>query len=102
VLKEYATIAFSDVRALFDDKGNLRPVHELAEDVARSIASVEVTKQRTRKDGEVITEEWVSKVKVWDKRAALADVARVLAMFKDRVEHVGPVQVILSGADERI
>jgi len=70
VLKELAAIGFSDIRAIFDENGQLRPVNELPDGVASVIASVEVTKQRTRTADETTTEEWVSKVKAWDKTRA--------------------------------
>lgn len=84
VIKELAVIAFSDIRGLFDEHGKLKPVHELPEEVARSLASVEISKERTRKDGEVITDEWVSKLKTWDKPKALEMLGRHLAMWQDK------------------
>lgn len=86
VLKELGLIGFSDLRGMFDDAGKLRPVHELEEHVSRAVASVEVTKERTRRDGDTVSEEFVTKVKVWDKVKALELIGRHLAMWKDRVE----------------
>jgi phage terminase small subunit len=93
VLRELAAIGFSDLRAIFDDHGNLRPVNELPDGVAPTIASVEVTKQRTSKAGEVSTEEWVSKVKAWDKVRALEMLAKHLGLLKENVSHTGELRV---------
>ena len=83
VIKELSKIAFSDIRGLFNGKGGLVPVHELPEDVARALASVEVTKQRTKTQDSVTTEEFVTKVKTWDKPKALEMLGRHLALWQD-------------------
>ena len=44
ILKEKARIAFLDPRKLFTEDGSLKPIHELDEDVAAAIASIEITK----------------------------------------------------------
>lgn len=90
VIQEYLTFSLSDVRELFTDQGQLRPINELSEHVARAIASVEVTKQRTYKAGETTTEEWVSKVRLWDKPRGLEALAKTLGLFKEQHEHTGP------------
>jgi phage terminase small subunit len=41
IIKELARCAFFDVRTLFEN-GRLKPVHELDEDTARAIASIEI------------------------------------------------------------
>lgn len=41
VMLELGRIGFSDVRQVFDDKGNLIPIHELSDDAAAAIAGVE-------------------------------------------------------------
>lgn len=88
VLTELSAIAFSDVRALFDDAGNLRPPHALSPDVARAVASIEVTKQRTFKAGETTSEEWLHKVKQWDKLRAIELIAKLRGMFpSEKHEH---------------
>lgn len=93
VLRELAAIGFSDIRAIFDEHGQLRPVNELPDGVAPVIAAVEVTKQRTRTSGDETTEEWVSKVKAWDKPKALEMLARHLGLLKDQVNHTGELRI---------
>ena len=83
VLKELSLIAFSDIRGLFDEAGHLRPIHELPEDVARTLASVEHTKTRTHKHGDITESEYISKVKTWDKPKALEMLGRHLALWQN-------------------
>jgi len=54
---------------------------------------VEVTKQRTRIDGDTTTEEWVSKVKAWDKTRALEMLAKHVGLLKEHVQHSGELRV---------
>lgn len=83
VLRELAVIAFSDIRALFGKNGQLKDIAELPEAVARMLASVEVTKQKTKRSGKSTTEEWVNKVKSWDKLKALELIGRHLKMWDE-------------------
>ena len=46
VVKEFARLAFLDVRKIFDAEGNLRPIHELDDDTAAAIAGLEVEVRR--------------------------------------------------------
>lgn len=93
VLQEAAAIAFSDPRKLFDERGNLKPIHELDDDAARAIASVEVTKERTIREGSTTTQEAVTKVKSWDKVKALEMLGRHLALWNDKQSGEGKVVV---------
>lgn len=52
VLEEIRRIAFFDVRTLFDERGNLKPVTEWTAEQAACVASVEVIRRtRPRSDG---------------------------------------------------
>src|SRR4051794_31695088 len=42
VVDEYRKLAFLDIRKIFDEEGNLRPIHELDDDTAAAIAGLEV------------------------------------------------------------
>ncbi len=86
VLQEMALIAFGDVRGLFDENGNLRPIHELDEDTARAIAGFEVVAVKD-KDGDI---EYVKKVKTVDKVRGLDMLAKHLQMFTETHVHSGP------------
>ena len=69
VLEELRRLSFSDLRALFDEHGNLRPVHTLSHEQAACIASLEVVKKNlTAGDGQT---DAVIKLRAWDKIRAL-------------------------------
>lgn len=90
VIRELARLGFSNVQGLFTDGGQLRDVGELTEDMARAVASVEVVKRRTdNKDDE----EYLHKVKLWDKNSALEKIAKHLGMFTETVKHQGEIRV---------
>jgi phage terminase small subunit len=81
VVRRLARIADLDLRKLFTEDGTPRPVHELPEDVAGAISSVDVIK---RKDD---AEEY--RVRLPDRIRALDLLGRHLGMFRDRVEVTG-------------
>lgn len=79
ILREYARLAFSDPRKLYDDSGNLKEIKDLDADTAASIAGVDI---EHKYPGGV--EYVVKKYKFIDRTKALDSLARVLAMFKDQ------------------
>jgi phage terminase small subunit len=51
IVQEAARIAFGDIRAVFDDEGNLKPIHQLSDDAAACIEAMEIdTKSETEID----------------------------------------------------
>lgn len=76
VLLELARLGFSNVKRLFDERGNLLPLHELSDDVAASISSVKV---KVEDDGETVLQ--VKEIKLWDKNSALEKVCKHLGLF---------------------
>lgn len=89
VVKEFARLAFVDVRKMSRPDGSPVPLHELDEDTARAIVGVEVVTQGNAEVGFG----QVTKYKLADKRASLADLGRFLKMFVDRVEVSGSVSI---------
>jgi phage terminase small subunit len=85
VVAEMAKLAFGDVRALFDEAGNLKPPHEWGEEAAAIVAGLDVV-TRNVGDGEV---EHVAKIKQWDKPKALEMLARHLGLFNDKLHVTG-------------
>jgi phage terminase small subunit len=76
-------IALSDIRALFDEKGKLRPIHEWSDDIAAAVAGID---HRHRPRGGT-----VRKVKLWDKNAALEKLMKHLVLLVDKTDHSGEV-----------
>lgn len=92
VLEELRRLSFSDVRGLFDELGNLRPLHTLTDEQAAAIASVEIVKKNLAAgDGQTDT---VHKLKVWDKTRSLEMLAKHFGLLVDRLEHSGEVRII--------
>lgn len=83
VLEELARLAFSDIRKLYNANGELLRPEDWPDDVAASVASMEVVTKNLG-EGEV---EYVAKVKTWDKTRGLEMLGRHLKMFTDKVEH---------------
>jgi phage terminase small subunit len=82
VLSELARIAFGDVRELLDDSGNLRPLSEMSDEAAASIASFEVG---TNSDGSTK----VARIKTWNKNQALEQLCRHLGLLRpEQHEHM--------------
>lgn len=87
VLEEMRRLAFSDIRCLFDEKGQLRPLHELTAEQAAAIGGAEtVQRNLTAGDGSVDT---IHKIKMWDKPKSLEMLAKHFALLTERVEVSG-------------
>jgi len=83
-LEEMRRLAFSNVRSLFDDRGNLRPIQDLTEEEAACIASIEVIiKNAQAGDGHTDT---VHRIKVWDKPRTLEMLGKHFALLVERVK----------------
>ncbi|MDV7145634.1 terminase small subunit [Tropicimonas sp. TH_r6] len=83
-LEELAKIGFLDIRKLFSPTGQLVPLHDLEDDPAGAIASVEVvTKTLPTARGEPPEVEYVHRIKLSDKRAALVDIAKMQGWFAE-------------------
>lgn len=83
VLQEVARIGFSDIRKLFNEAGQLRAIHDLDDDTAAVVASIEVS-DRAVPGGEGETER-VTKIKAWDKGGALGQLGKHLGLFSDKL-----------------
>ena len=89
VVAELRKIGFSDIRKLFDGD-DLVPACDLDDDTAGAISSIEVVTRPGSQDGDgKRTVEYLHKIRLGDKRAALVDLGKHLGMFPSRVEHTG-------------
>lgn len=76
-IKEVSRLAFCDPRKLVDENGRLKKLHEIDDDTAAAIASVEVDK-----DGGI-------KYRFWDKNSAIEKAAKVQGLYqKDNEQKV--------------
>ena len=91
LLTELSVIAFSDVRDLFDERGKLRPIHELPEGPARALASIEVSRVEHGDD----PPETIVKVKQWDKLRAIELIGKLRGLFPSEKHLHGHVHMTL-------
>lgn len=100
-LREAARIAFSDVRELFDATGNLMPIKQWPEDIARAVAGLEVVKKNlTTGDGKV---DDVYKVKLWDKGRTLENLLKHHGLLTEKIDvTVGSRAARIIAARERL
>ncbi|HYH63355.1 MAG TPA: terminase small subunit [Urbifossiella sp.] len=104
ILKEYARLAFLDIRKAFDDDGNLKAIHDLDDDTAAAISGLEVEVRRVAGDADEEMEGQphggalkrqhgatarLHKIKLTDKKGALDSLARIRGLFVDRTEITG-------------
>ena len=75
-LQELGRLAYSDPRKFYDSQGNLKPIHELDDDCAACVASIEI--DEIKADGNVIG--YTKKLKHWDKNSALEKAMKYLKM----------------------
>ena len=85
IIREWSFLGTCDVSKAFDANGNLLPIHEIPEDVRRSIAGFQLVEERDE-NGEG-TGHMTKKVKFWDKNTSLLGLAKVFKMLTDKVEH---------------
>jgi phage terminase small subunit len=95
VMKELERIAFQDIRPIFDSEGNLKPMHQLDDDVAATIASVDV-ETRWEGKGEDAVPVYTKKVRRVDKMAALGILARHFKIVGDDNEGVNALASALA------
>lgn len=88
VLQELAKLGFADIRNVFNENGQLLPVHMLPPEVAASISSIEVVTTRIP-GSDPVEVEHTSKIKFWDKRGSLELLGKHLKLFTDKVELSG-------------
>ena len=84
VLREYARLAFSDIRQFYDENGRLLSPHELADDAAAALAGIEVYEEfGFDKTGEKQHIGDTKKIKTYNKLQALQDLGKHLGVFEE-------------------
>jgi phage terminase small subunit len=82
VKKEVARIAFGDRRKLWNEDGSLKMPHELDDEAAALLASLETEELHAGRGEERREIGLVRKVKTWDKGRALEQCISILGMHK--------------------
>jgi phage terminase small subunit len=86
VLSELQKLVVSNVQDLFDDQGNLKPIHELPADVAATISSIEMGDKGAG----------IKKLKQHSKLGAIELASKLLGMLKNQEAAQASVQIILA------
>jgi phage terminase small subunit len=86
VLLELLKIAKLDIRQAFTKSNTLKEIHELPDELAASISSIEIDElfEGYGEDKQIIGQ--TKKIKFWDKTKSLELLGRHLALFTDRIE----------------
>ncbi len=97
-LREIAHVAYSRTGELFDESGNLRPIHKLPEHLQAAISSVKVIKKNvTSGDGKT---DDIHEVKLWDKVKALELAGKYLDLFQEKEEPNVTIQISWGSSEE--
>jgi phage terminase small subunit len=101
-LREAARLAYSDVRALYDEQGKLKPVKDWPDDLAAAIGGVEFVRRNV--EGGDGHQDDVIKVKVWDKPKALEMLFKHMGLLIERSEVTikGSIEEKLRAGRERV
>lgn len=87
VLLEYARLAFFDIRKIYEESGDLKPITELSADEAAAIGGVKRS-ITTFGEGDHGGEKVAVEVKIWNKNTALDSIARMQGYnAPDKVDH---------------
>lgn len=92
VIQEIGRIALCDPRQLFDEHGQMRPVNEWPDDVARAVSGLDATHRSYGEDEDRVSEV-TYKPRFWDKPAMLRELVRMLRMGGTEVEPTSPTAV---------
>ena len=83
IVRQLATVAFLDPGRMFDESGNLRPIHEMPPEVRQGLPGIEVSESRTSAAGGANTV--VRKVRMGGRVQAILALAKYLGTFSHRV-----------------
>lgn len=83
ILQELARLAFFDIRKLYNDDGSMKAPHELDDDTAAALSSIE-TAELTAGEGVVVGH--VKKPRAADKKASLELLMKHMGMLVEKVE----------------
>lgn len=83
IVAQMARIAFGDIRELYDEEGNLRPLHELSEDQVAMIEGIDVLEGKAE-DGNKLLQ--TKRIKLAPKLQYLMQLGKFKGLFNDKIE----------------
>lgn len=86
---ELYSLAYYDQRELYDEKGNLKPIHELTYEQQKYVTGYEIEDiyEGRGKDKKLVGQ--VTKVKTLDRRGLLIDCGKIDGAFVHKIQGVG-------------
>lgn len=106
MIQELCRIALYDPRGLFDDKGNLLPIHDWPEDLARCVSSLDVFEEFAGKGDEREFVGFTKKLRLFNKIDAIDKVSKIRGYYRPeqhehthRVEGLAGLLKEIDGAD---
>lgn len=93
ILEELASLAFLDPRKLFDEQGNLIPIHKLDQESAAAIAGLEHDEIYSGRGEERASIGRTAKIKLIQKTQALELLGKYHKLFSDHMEHSGSIDI---------
>jgi phage terminase small subunit len=87
VLKGLGSLAFFDVRKLFNPDGSIKAIHELGDSEAQAIAGFEFAEMFEGTGGERKSVGVLKKFRLTDRGQNLERLGKYFKLFVDRVEH---------------
>lgn len=98
VLLELCRLAFFDIRKLYREDGSMKTPHELDDDTAAALASLEVFEEFSGVGKDRVLMGYTKKAKAFDKGGAITLAMRHMGMLKDKLE----VETTVVGLAERM
>lgn len=93
ILREEACLAFLDLRDMMDPtKGEILPLTDLPEQMARAVVGVKIIKTQSLKDPDLVRTEY--SYKFADKGKALERLERILGMFERDNQQKPPAEKV--------
>lgn len=96
--KEIGRLAYSNVKALYDVKGEFIPIHKLPDEIAACISGIDYDDGMVLNSaGEMVPCRYIKKIRLWDKNKAHDLAARILKLLKeDEGKEVGSLPDVLA------
>ena len=93
VVEEVCRVVLTDIRAAFDENGNLLDIHSLPDDIARSISRIEVFEEYRGKGDERESIGQTKKLQFWNKLDAIEKLAKIKGWYapEKHVHDVNPL-----------
>jgi phage terminase small subunit len=94
VLKEIARLSFTDPRKFFSADGAIKNIHDLSDDEAASLSSIEIDElfEGFGRDKEQVGV--TKKIKFWDKKGALELLGKYLGIFEKDNRQTTPALIM--------